>query len=383
MGNNILPYNQRGTAMFNMAMSVFSKFAPVATFPKPNSCPKQLNICFQKTTIRYLSSNPDDNSKKVHELKNKPAGDPPSWHKFIPTKSLKKKLENKNKPSVAVLNLHGQIAANTGGGGLRGKQSLNIGSTRKLIDSSFALPKLEAVLLSINSPGGSPAQSELIADYIQLLANERKVKVYSFVQDVAASGGYWLACAGEKIYITENSVVGSIGVISASFGFQDAIKYLNIEPRIHTAGKNKAKNNPFLPESEEDLKRKRVILDKLHTNFKIYVTRNRNEQIKEQDLDHLFSGEYWVGREAIELGLADDIGTVDTFIRKEFGGPTKVNVKEVVSPKSKLQKLFGASDDDFSLPFNANLDQFLLRYMMQRQNLSNFQDIPSDKYQYK
>jgi len=260
---------------------------------------------------------------------------------------------------------------------------LNIGSTRKLIDASFALPKLEAVLLSINSPGGSPAQSELIADYIQLLANEKKVKVYSFVQDVAASGGYWLACAGEKIYITENSVVGSIGVISASFGFQDAIKYLNIEPRIHTAGKNKAKNNPFLPESEEDLKRKRVILDKLHTNFKIYVTRNRNEQIKEQDLDHLFSGEYWVGREAIELGLADDIGTVDTFIRKEFGGPTKVNVKEVVSPKSKLQKLFGASDDDFGLPFNANLDQFLLRYMMQRQNLSNFQDIPSDKYQYK
>merc|ERR1712062_463734 len=124
---------------------------------------------------------------------------------------------------------------------------LNIGSTRKLIDASFALPKLEAVLLSINSPGGSPAQSELTADYIQLLANEKKVKVYSFVQDVAASGGYWLACAGEKIYITENSVVGSIGVISASFGFQDAIKYLNIEPRIHTGEKIRRRIIPFYP----------------------------------------------------------------------------------------------------------------------------------------
>merc|ERR1711997_1129257 len=176
---------------------------------------------------------------------------------------------NIRKPTVNVLKLHGQIAADMGrGGGLGGKKSLNISSTRKLIDSSFATPRLEAVLLSINSPGGSPAQSELISDYIQLLAKEKNVKVYSFVQDVAASGGYWLACAGEKIYITENSVVGSIGVISASFGLQDAIKYLQIEPRIHTAGDKKVLNSPFLPESEEDLKRKRVILDKLHTNFK-------------------------------------------------------------------------------------------------------------------
>jgi len=363
-------------------MSVVNKMATVVNFPIVSVLPKALSACGQDLSIRYLSSGPDNVSKKVHELKHKPVASPPSWHKFIPSKSLKKRLENKKKPSVAVLNLHGNIAASSGGGGLRGKQPLNINSTRKLIDTSFATPRLEAVLLSINSPGGSPAQSELISDYIQLLAKEKEVKVYSFVQDVAASGGYWLACAGEKIYITENSIVGSIGVISAGFGFQDAIKYLNIEPRIQTAGKNKALNNPFQPQSEEALEKTRKIMDKLHTNFKIHVTNNRNEQIKEQDLDMLFSGEYWVGREAIELGLADDVATIDTFIRKEFDGPTKVNVREIVSPKSKLQKLFGATDDELQLPLTGNLDQLFFQYMMQKHDLSNFHSSPDDKYRF-
>ena len=364
-----------------MAHSIVYRMAPGLCFPKTNSLQKQLNASFQNINVRTLSSDSNNVSKKVHELKHKTSPDVPLWHKFIPFKSLKKKVENKSKPSVAVLNLHGQIAAdNSGGGGFRGKKSLNISSTRKLIESSFATPRLEAVLLSINSPGGSPAQSELISDYIQLLAKEKEVKVYSFVQDVAASGGYWLACAGERIYITENSVVGSIGVISASFGFQDAIKYLNIEPRIHTAGKSKALNNPFQPQKEEDLIKTRKILDKIHTNFKIHVTRNRGEQIKEQDLDTLFSGEYWVGREAIELGLADDIGTIDTFIRKEFDGPTKVNVKQIISPKSKIQMLFGASGDELQLPLHSNVDQLFLKYMLERGDLSNYQNMPSEKY---
>ena len=198
-----------------------------------------------------------------------------------------------------------------------------------------------------------------MSDYIQLLAKEKQVKVYSFVQDVAASGGYWLACAGEQIYITENSIVGSIGVISAGFGLQDAIKYLNIEPRIYTAGDKKVLNSPFLPQKEEDLQKTRKILDKLHTNFKIHVTQNRAEKIKDQDLDMLFSGEYWVGREAIDLGLADDVGTIDTFIRKEFGGPEKINLKLVASPVSKLQKLFGASQDGLNYHGNMDLPMYI------------------------
>ena len=122
-----------------------------------------------------------------------------------------------------------------------------------------------------------------------------------------------MACAGEQIYITENSILGSIGVISASFGFQDAIKYFNIEPRIHTAGEKKILNNPFLPQKEDDVQKTKKILDKIHTNFKNHVTKNRGEQIKDQDLNTLFSGEYWVGRDAIELGLADDICNIDKY----------------------------------------------------------------------
>ena len=345
---------------------------------------KQMSLALQ-TIIpkRFLSTNPshDDTPNKVHKMKYTSPETPPTWHKLIPSKSLKEKIANKQKPAVAILNLNGQIAADMGrGGGIGGKQSLNINSTRKLIDSSFKTPRLEAVLLSINSPGGSPAQSELISDYIQLLAKEKNVKVYSFVQDVAASGGYWLACAGEQIYITENSIVGSIGVISASFGFQDAIKYLMVEPRIHTAGAKKVLNNPFLPQKQEDLEKTRKILDKFHTNFKIHVTKNRGEKIKEQDLDTLFSGEYWVGREAIDLGLADDVGTIDTFIRKEFGGPEMINVKEIISPKSKIQKLFGASNYGIDWESSNTMEQLRLMQMLQINGLLQDDCISPIKY---
>ena len=151
----------------------------------------QTRMCFQNITIKSMSSNPSSNvvAGNVHHIKHKSFNKVPAWHKLVPFQALRKKLSNKEKPSVAVLKLHGQISADMGkGGAIGGKQALNITSTRKQIESSFATPKLEAVLLSINSPGGSPAQSELISDYIQLLSKEKNVKVYSFVQDVAASG---------------------------------------------------------------------------------------------------------------------------------------------------------------------------------------------------
>ena len=344
----------------------------------------QTRMYFQNTTVRRMSSNPSSNiaSEKVHQLKHKPSNKVPAWHNVIPFKALRKKLANKEKPSVAVLNLHGQIAAEMGkGGAIGGRQSLNIDSTRKQIESSFETPKLEAVLLSINSPGGSPAQSELISDYIQLLSKEKNVKVYSFVQDVAASGGYWLACAGERIYITENSIVGSIGVISASFGFQDAIKYLNIEPRIHTAGEKKVLNNPFLPQKEDDVQKTKKILDKLHSNFKIHVTKNRGEKIKQQDLNTLFSGEYWVGRDAIELGLADDVGTIDTFIRNEFGGPDNINVKQSIAPRSRLQKLLGASYDGPDIKYGSDLEQALLMKLVHGEEYLKYHGIRNTRYE--
>ena len=257
---------------------------------------------------------------------------------------------------------------------------MNISSTRQLIEKSFETPRLEAVLLSINSPGGSPAQSELICDYIQLLATEKNVKVYSFVQDLAASGGYWLACAGEQIYITENSVVGSIGVISASFGFQDAIKHFNIERRIHTAGKRKLINDPFSPQKEEDLQITKRVLDKIHTNFMMHVVKNRGEKIKDKDLDTLFSGEYWIGREAIELGLADDVATIDTFIRREFGGPKNINLKEIKRPMSKLQQILGASNNALDWPSHNDMEQMRLMQMLQASGSLKNDSTPIIKY---
>ena len=340
---------------------------------------------YLKTLTLFRTANTNtfstESSSKVHQLKYTSPGKVPPWHKLLPFKSWRNRAADKLKPAVAVLNLHGLIAADMGrGGGFGGRKSLNITSTRKLIEESFKTPRLEAVLLSINSPGGSPAQSELITDYIQLLAVEKNVKVYSFVQDVAASGGYWLACVGEQIYITENSVVGSIGVIAASFGFQDAIKYLNIERRVHTAGKRKLINDPFSPQKDEDLQITRRVLDKIHTNFKIHVTKYRGEKIKNQDLDNLFSGEYWVGREAIELGLADEVGTIDTFIRKEFGGTKNINVKEIKPPMSKLQAFFGASNDNFDQPYQNRAEQMFLMQMLQRTESLNLDSIPTMKY---
>jgi len=357
-------------------------------FPNNNflvsSLPLQTSVCFQNFTVRHVSSNPSPNAatEKVHRLKHKLSNKVQAWHKVIPFQAIRKKLANKEKPYVAVLNLHGQIAAESGkGSAIGGRQSLNINSTRKQIESSFATPKLEAVLLSINSPGGSPAQSELISDYIQLLSKEKNVKVYSFVQDVAASGGYWLACAGEQIYITENSIVGSIGVISATFGFQDAVKYLNIEPRIQTAGEKKVLNNPFLPQREDDVEKTRKILDKLHSNFKMHVTKNRGEKIKQQDHNTLFSGEYWVGRDAIELGLADGVGNIDTFIRREFGGPDNINVKESISPMSKLQKLLGASYDGSDNKHSSDLEQILLMKLIHGEEFLKYHGIRNTRYE--
>ena len=315
----------------------------------------------------HLKASVEEASQKVHKLKHTSTSVTPPWQKLIPFKGWRSKLENKRKPGVAVLNLHGLIAADMGrgGGGFGGKKPLNIGSTRKLIEKSFEVPRLEAVLLNINSPGGSPAQSELICEYIQLLASEKRVNVYSFVEDCAASGGYWLACAGERIYITENSVVGSIGVISASFGFQDAIKHLNIERRVQTAGTRKLINDPFAPQKQEDLEFTGRVLDKIHTNFKNHVLKNRGERVKGQNLDTLFSGEYWVGREAIELGLVDDVGTTDTFVRKEFGGPEKVNVVEMKSPVSKFQQLLGTSVNAIDWSSHSSAE-YILMHMLQK-----------------
>jgi len=234
-------------------------------------------------------------------------------------------------PFVAVVRLQGVIAS--GGRGA----ALNDQSTAGLIEKAFGRGKPKAVALVLNSPGGSPAQSSLIASRIRRLAEEKKVPVYAFVEDVAASGGYWLACAADEIWVDENSIVGSIGVISASFGFQDFIARYGIERRVHTAGKSKSMLDPFRPEKKEDVARLKSLQEQIHQSFIDHVKRRREGKLAEGDL---FTGEVWVGAKAIEVGLADGVGHVVPKMKELFGKRVKFAVYQQRRP---LLARFGAA----------------------------------------
>lgn len=270
---------------------------------------------------------------------------------------MREKAQKKSLPAVAVLNLHGIIGAQTGSGWPgAGKKAINLANMRKQIDEAFGLKKLEAVFLSVNSPGGSPVQSDLITEYIISKGKDKSVPIYSFVEDVAASGGYWLACAGQKIFVSTSSVVGSIGVIAATFGLHEVIGRLGIERRVLTAGTNKLMYDPFRPVQEKDVAILQNLLNQIHVNFKSHVEKCRGNRLID-DRERLFNGEIWVGRQAVELGLADDVHSVDTFIRSEYGGEDKIRTVFVKSAGSKIQELFGASNVSSSL---YNVDQLLM-----------------------
>jgi serine protease SohB len=216
-------------------------------------------------------------------------------------------------PVVAVIRLSGAI-------GMAGRGSLSDAGLRETIEKAFAKGKPKAVALEINSPGGSPTQSSLIAARIRRLAEDKKVPVYAFVEDVAASGGYWLACAADEIYVDQASVVGSIGVISAGFGAHVFLARQGIERRVYTAGKSKSMLDPFRPENEEDVARLKGILEQMHGLFIDHVKASRGDKLPEQDL---FTGEFWVGRKAQELGLVDGVGHLVPVMKEKFGKDVK------------------------------------------------------------
>ena len=221
------------------------------------------------------------------------------------------------------------------------RSGLNISSLDKLIDKLFADKKSPAVALIINSPGGSPTQSSLIADKIIKKSQESNKKVFAFVEDVAASGGYWLACASDQIFIDTNSILGSIGVISPGFGFVDLIKKIGIERRVYTSGKSKSFLDPFKESKEEDINRLKDIQGQIHENFITYVKLRRGDKIKDKNFEEVFSGLFWVGQKAIELGLADGIGSINEIIKKKFG--KKAKLKFIGEKKSFLQRKFSTS----------------------------------------
>jgi len=221
-------------------------------------------------------------------------------------------------PTVAVLRFEGVIAT-------RSQRALNLRRFAGALERAFKTRGLKAVALAINSPGGSPAQSALLYRRIRQLAAERAVPVIAFTEDVAASGGYWLACAADEIFVDENSIVGSIGVISSGFGFAEAIARLGIERRLYTAGEKKSLLDSFLPEKPEDVARLKRLQADIHATFKSMVTKRRGVRLK-GDESELFSGEFWTGQRAVALGLADAVGELRTTVKERFGERVRIKI---------------------------------------------------------
>ena len=201
------------------------------------------------------------------------------------------------------------------------------------IEKAFKMSALPAVAISINSPGGSPVQSSLIFKRVRQLADENKKRVYVFCEDVAASGGYYLAIAGDEIYADASSIVGSIGVISSGFGFEKAIEKLGIERRVYTSGLNKGSLDPFLPEKPDDIERLKALQRDVHDVFIGVVKDRRAAKLKGVDSE-LFSGAFWSGPKAMELGLIDGVSDMRTKMQELYGD--KVQLRMVSSPGGGL-----------------------------------------------
>ena len=246
---------------------------------------------------------------------------------------IKKKLFGSG--VIALVRLEGVIGV---GGSISG--GINDQALASTIEKAFQSSRLKAVALIINSPGGSPSQSSLISARIMRNASEKKVPVYAFCEDVAASGGYWLACSAEKIYADENSIVGSIGVISAGFGFHEFIARQGVERRVYTSGEEKSMLDPFKAEKKEDIIRLKAIQKAIHTNFKNFVSKSRGARIEGKKI---FTGEVWDAERAQSLGLIDGIGHLEPVLKAKFGN--EIRFKKFDRRKSIFSR-FGRSAID-------------------------------------
>lgn len=250
-------------------------------------------------------------------------------------------------PVVPVVRLSGVIGAVTP---LR--QGMTLAGVARVLERAFGVRGARAVAILVNSPGGSPVQSHQIHNRIRQLATEKKLPVLIFVEDVAASGGYMIACAGDEIFCDPSSIVGSIGVVGGSFGFQGLIEKLGVERRLYTSGKNKAMLDPFLPEKADDVARLKALQHEIHLMFIDLVKRSRGARIKGDD-DELFSGAYWTGQKSIDLGLSDAVGDLRSVLRARFG--EKVRMPVIAPAAGLLSGLFGrrSAGTDVSTLLNA------------------------------
>jgi len=227
------------------------------------------------------------------------------------------------RPVVAVVKLHGVISP---AATPIGRGSINLGAVESALTRAFHHDRLVAVALAVNSPGGAATQSAMVAERIRGLATERRVPVLGFCEDVAASGGYWLACAADEIYAHATSLVGSIGVVSAGFGVAGLLERFGVERRVHTAGTRKVRLDPFRPERQEDVAWLAGLQGELHDQFVAWVRQRRGDKLTGATED-LFSGEVWTGAKAVELGLVDGLGTLRGVLDKRYPNAHVVSVE--------------------------------------------------------
>ncbi|WP_138380651.1 S49 family peptidase [Luteithermobacter gelatinilyticus] len=270
-------------------------------------------------------------------------------------------------PVVAVLPLEGPIGVSG-----RFSSSLNLAKVEKDIEAAFDVYNVKAVALAINSPGGSPVQSDLIMRRIRALSEEKNIPVFAFAEDVAASGGYLLSLAGDEIYAHRASIVGSIGVISAGFGFDKAIEKLGVDRRVYTAGEHKSILDPFQPEQEKDVKIIKGLQNRIHDFFKEIVKERREGKLKGTQ-KVMFSGLFWTGEEAVKLGLVDGLGDLRTVMREKYGKRTRF--KRIQGEKGFLKGLLGIVRryvPQASLPQSRKLPQEILAALEERAEWSRY-----------
>lgn len=238
-------------------------------------------------------------------------------------------------PLVTAIRLSGIIAAQS-----TARRGLSLEHLADPIERAFAPADVAAVALLINSPGGSPVQSALIANRIRALAAEKSVPVLAFVEDVAASGGYWLACAGDEIIADAASIVGSIGVVSAGFGFTELIAKIGVERRVHTSGTSKAMLDPFRPERPDDVAHLKALQEEVHAGFRDWVRQRRGDRLAAANGTDLFDGAFWSGTRGLSLGLVDRLGDLRSVTRERFGSKVRIHV---VNPSRRpgLGRLIG------------------------------------------
>ncbi|MCV0379347.1 S49 family peptidase [Nitratireductor sp.] len=247
-----------------------------------------------------------------------------------------------NTVTIPVIRLSGAIMPSSSAF----RQNLSLATTAAVIERAFSMPDAPAVAISLNSPGGSPVQSRLIFRRIRDLATEKNKKVFVFVEDVAASGGYMIAIAGDEIIVDPSSIVGSIGVVSAGFGFPEMLKKIGVERRVHTAGQNKAILDPFQPEKKEDVERLKSLQLEIHDTFINLVKERRGAKLAEDG--DLFTGAFWTGESALKLGLVDGIGDMRSVLKERYGEKTKLAL--ITQPRALFGRKLGIAGSAGGLP---------------------------------